>query len=87
MLSHFPSSVISQHCDREDPAFRRMEALCQDSTYTEFFWFPNNGVEAGYWENCWKDDGVEEEAIDINEAVADDYQVSTAYDDLYILPM
>ena len=44
--------------------------------FPEFFWFPNNGVEAGYWENCWTDDGLEEEAIDINESVADDYQVN-----------
>ena len=53
--------------------------LNQSSPYTsisEFFWFPNNGTESGYWENCWTDDGLEEDSVDINEEVADDYQVS-----------
>ena len=48
-----------------------MVALCEDSYYVEFFWFPNNGVEDGYWENCWTNDGREEDAIDINESVDD----------------
>ena len=52
-----------------------MVSLCRDSTYTEFFWFPNRGTEEGYWENCWTDDGNEEDAVDINESVADEYQV------------
>ena len=52
-----------------------MVSLCRDSTYTEFFWFPNRGTEEGYWENCWIDDGNEEDAVDINESVADEYQV------------
>ena len=60
---------------REDPAFKKMVSLCRDSTYTEFFWFPNRGTDEGYWENCWIDDGNEEDAVDINEAVADEYQV------------
>ena len=60
---------------REDPAFKKMVSLCRDSTYTEFFWFPNRGTEEGYWENCWIDDGNEEDAVDINESVADEYQV------------
>ena len=60
---------------REDPAFKKMVSLCRDSTYTEFFWFPNRGTEEGYWENCWTDDGNEEDAVDINESVADEYQV------------
>ena len=53
-----------------------MVSLCRDSTYTEFFWFPNRGTEEGYWENCWIDDGNEEDAVDINESVADEYQVT-----------
>ena len=61
---------------REDPAFKKMVSLCRDSTYTEFFWFPNRGTEEGYWENCWTDDGNEEDAVDINESVADEYQVT-----------
>ena len=60
---------------RDDPAFKKMVSLCRDSTYTEFFWFPNRGTEEGYWENCWTDDGLEEDAVDINESVADEYQV------------
>ena len=52
-----------------------MVSLCHDSTYTEFFWFPNRGTDEGYWENCWIDDGNEEDAVDINESVADEYQV------------
>ena len=55
-------------------AFKKMVALCEDSYYVEFFWFPNNGVEDGYWENCWTNDGREEDAIDINESVDDNYQ-------------
>ena len=53
-----------------------MVSLCRDSTYTEFFWFPNRGTDEGYWENCWIDDGKEEDAVDINESVADEYQVT-----------
>ena len=53
-----------------------MVSLCRDSTYTEFFWFPNRGEEEGYWENCWNNDGVKEDAIDINLAVDDEYQVN-----------
>ena len=53
-----------------------MVSLCRDSTYSEFFWFPNRGTDEGYWENCWIDDGNEEDAVDINESVADEYQVN-----------
>ena len=56
-----------------------MVALCEKSYYAEFFWFPNNGVEDGYWENCWTNDGREEDAIDINECLDDDYQIASTY--------
>jgi len=65
-----------------DPAsqeFRKMVELCTQHYYTEFFWFPNRGEEEGYWENCWNNDGVKEDAIDINLAVDDEYQVATTY--------
>ena len=67
--------LLCERSSRDDPAFKKMVSLCRDSTYTEFFWFPNRGTEEGYWENCWTDDGLEEDAIDINESVADEYQV------------
>ena len=67
--------LLFERSSRDDPAFKKMVSLCRDSTYTEFFWFPNRGTEEGYWENCWTDDGLEEDAVDINESVADEYQV------------
>lgn len=33
---------------------KRLNQLIEDSFYTEFFWFPNNGIDEGYWENCFK---------------------------------
>ena len=68
--------ILNAENFRDDPAFKKMVSLCRDSTYTEFFWFPNRGTEEGYWENCWTDDGNEEDAVDINESVADEYQVT-----------
>ena len=56
-----------------------MVALCEKSYYVEFFWFPNNGVDDGYWENCWTNDGREEDAIDINESLEDKYQIASTY--------
>ena len=49
------------------------------SYYAEFFWFPNNGIDDGYWENCWKNDGEESEAIELNEAIDDHFQISSTY--------
>merc|ERR1719167_1982031 len=72
-------SIPRPGTDRDDPAFKKMVSLCRDSAYTEFFWFPNRGTEEGYWENCWTDDGLEEDAVDINESVADEYQVASTY--------
>lgn len=63
--------------DVESEAFKKMVDLCENSYYVEFFWFPNNGVEDGYWENCWTNDGREEDAIDINESLEDNYQVAS----------
>lgn len=60
-------------------AFKKMVSLCENSYYVEFFWFPNNGVEDGYWENCWTNDGLEEDAIDINDSVDDNYQIASTY--------
>ena len=60
-------------------AFKKMVDLCTNSYYVEFFWFPNRGTEDGYWENCWTNDGLKEDAIDINDSLEDDYQVATTY--------
>ena len=49
------------------------------SYYTEFFWFPNNGVDDGYWENCWKNDGEKEKAVEINDALDDTFQIASTY--------
>ena len=73
------SYLLCERSSRDDPAFKKMVSLCRDSTYTEFFWFPNRGTEEGYWENCWTDDGLEEDAVDINESVADEYQVAMTW--------
>ena len=54
-----------------------MVDLCENHYYTEFFWFPNHGPEEGFWENCWNNDGLEEDSIDINETIDDEYQVTT----------
>eukprot|EP00092_Neocalanus_flemingeri_P004988 GFUD01005364.1.p1 GENE.GFUD01005364.1~~GFUD01005364.1.p1 ORF type:complete len:633 (+),score=187.91 GFUD01005364.1:112-1899(+) len=72
-------SIPRPGTDPESEAFKKMVDLCKNSYYVEFFWFPNNGTDDGYWENCWKNDGVKEEAIDINESVEDEYQVATTY--------
>ena len=71
-------SIPRPGADPESEAFKKMVDLCESSYYVEFFWFPNNGTEDGYWENCWND-GVKEEAIDINESIEDEYQVATTY--------
>ena len=34
-----------------------MVSLCSEKYYVEFFWFPSQGEEKGYWENCWDNDG------------------------------
>ena len=60
-------------------AFKKMVDLCTNSYYVEFFWFPNRGTEDGYWENCWTNDGLKADAIDINDSLEDDYQVATTY--------
>ena len=39
--------------DPESEAFKEIVDWCEDY-YVQFFWFPNNGNEGGYWENCWK---------------------------------
>ena len=49
------------------------------SYYTEFFWFPNNGVDDGYWENCWKNDGDEKDSVELNKAIDDHYQIASTY--------
>ena len=60
-------------------AYKKMVDLCTNSYYVEFFWFPNRGTEDGYWENCWTNDGLEEDSIDINTSLEDEYQVATTY--------
>ena len=49
------------------------------SYYAEFFWFPNNGVEDGYWENCWKNDGEEKDVVVLNDALDDNFQIASTY--------
>lgn len=72
-------SIPRPGADPNSPAFQKMVDLCTNNYYVEFFWFPNRGPDDGYWENCWKNDGLKEEAIDINEAVEDDYQTATTF--------
>ena len=49
------------------------------SYYAEFFWYPNNGVDTGYWENCWKNDGEENDAVDLNDHLDDKFQIASTY--------
>ena len=49
------------------------------SYYAEFFWYPNNGVDTGYWENCWKNDGKEEDSVQLSEELDDNFQISQTY--------
>ena len=49
------------------------------SYYTEFFWFPNWGADDGYWENCWKNDGDPNDAVDLNDDLDDQFQTATTY--------
>lgn len=72
-------SIPKPDGNTESEAFKKMVDLCTNSYYVEFFWFPNRGTDDGYWENCWTNDGVKEDAIDINESLDDDYQVASTY--------
>ena len=49
------------------------------SYYTEFFWFPNWGADDGYWENCWKNDGDPNDAVDLNDDLDEQFQTATTY--------
>jgi hypothetical protein len=49
------------------------------SYYAEFFWFTNNGVDDGYWENCWQNDGKEEDSVELNDELEDRFQVTSTY--------
>lgn len=77
--SRMADSIPRPDGDIESEAFKKMVDLCTNSYYVEFFWFPNRGTEDGYWENCWTNDGLKEDAIDINDSLEDDYQVATTY--------
>ena len=59
-----------------DPEFIR---TLEDNYYTEFFWFPNNGVTSGYWENCWKNDGNAEDSGPLNEKIDSEFQINSTY--------
>ena len=51
----------------------------RESYYAEFFWFPANGVETGYWENCWKNDGNAADAVELNDVCDDAYQTNSLF--------
>lgn len=55
------------------------ERLCKTSYYTEFFWFPNNGLDEGYWENCFNNDGTETESGRLNDKLDGNYQIATTF--------
>ena len=74
---------------RDDPTFKRMVDLCENRYYagkiwekniiffsSEFFWFPNHGSEEGFWQNCWNNDGQENQSVTLNTSTDFDYQVS-----------
>ena len=85
MIHGFKLHFTDVELFRDDPAFKKMVSLCCDSTYSEFFWFPNRGTDEGYWENCWIDDGNEKDAVDINESVDDEYQVAKSVHSAYFI--
>ncbi|XP_059095639.1 uncharacterized protein LOC131890329 [Tigriopus californicus] len=57
----------------------RLKKLCEESYYAEFFWFPANGSTEGYWENCWRNDGREEDSQPLNDQLSSDYQVASTF--------
>ena len=36
-------------------------------------------MDDGYWQNCWKNDGNEEDSVELNEAIDDDFQTATTF--------
>ena len=36
-------------------------------------------MDDGYWENCWNNDGVKEDAVPLNEALDDNFQIASTY--------
>ena len=36
-------------------------------------------MDEGYWENCWNNDGNEEDAVILNDAVEKDFQIASTY--------
>ncbi|XP_023333091.1 uncharacterized protein LOC111704928 [Eurytemora carolleeae] len=71
-------SIPKPGTDPSSQEFKHMVDLCS-KYYVEFFWFPSHGEDSGYWENCWDNDGREEDAIDINLGLDDHYQITTTY--------
>jgi len=65
--------------DRDDPTFKRMVDLCENQYYAEFFWFPNHGSEEGFWQNCWNNDGQENQSVTLNTSTDFDYQVASTF--------
>ena len=63
--------------DEEDAM--RFARLCEKSYYTEFFWFPNNGLDEGYWENCFSNDGTESEATTLNDSLDTEFQIASTF--------
>ena len=60
-------------------AFQKMVDLCTSSYYAQFFWFPNRGMNNGFWENCWTNDGDKDDAININGSIDLYFQVASTY--------
>ena len=73
------NSIPRPGTDPSDPAFQRMVNLCQNHYYAEFFWFPNNGLDEGYWENVWHNDGDPQFKEELNDKLDESYQTATTY--------
>jgi len=65
--------------DRDDPAFKKMVDLCENSYYTEFFWFPNRGSEEGFYENCWNNDGDKKDTKLLNSQLDNVFQEARSF--------
>ena len=72
-------SASSDSKEETAAALSRLEILLTESYYAEFFWFPNNGLDEGYWENCFRNDGVESESGRLNDQLESRFQVASTF--------
>ena len=57
-----------------------LQSLVENNYYNEFFWFPGNGQDQGFWLNAWKNVG-DENYVETNliSKTTEDFQVQTSF--------